>query len=496
MSLFRSRLAKEFDDRTARFHTSVAEDFRIFEDDIDGTQAHDIMLHEQGIIPREALKRILGALEEIRAQWRAGEVEIGAEYEDVHEYIETKVVEKVGIEIGGMIHTGRSRNDQVVVDMRLRVREELLAINSQLLELIGALLKRAKQNVETLMMLYTHGQHAQVGTFAHYLISYADTLIRDSQRLSECYARVNMNPLGAGPVGGTSIGIDRRRTTELLGFDGLVENSIDATSGRDWALETASTCAILMSNLSRAAADLITWSTKEFGYVELADEYASSSSIMPQKKNPSTLELVRGKSAEVYGCLTELLAMVKGVSSGYYQDLQQTKIPLWRCLDTTRTSLEVMTGIVSTLNVNEDRMRERLRGSLVVAVELAETLVMEAGLSFREAYKLVASLVRDVVDGDKGLSDLTTADIDAKAQEMLGKSVKIGEGLLEEVTDPEACLMRRKSEGSPHPAQVEKTLEKRGETLKVYEAKLAECKGKIFDAMQGLKETVEGYISG
>jgi len=496
MSLFRSRLAKEFDDRTARFHTSVAEDLRIFEDDIDGTQAHDIMLHEQGIIPREALKRILGALEEIRAQWRAGEVEIGAEYEDVHEYIETKVVEKVGIEIGGMIHTGRSRNDQVVVDMRLRVREELLAINSQLLELIGALLKRAKQNVETLMMLYTHGQHAQVGTFAHYLISYADALTRDSQRLSECYSRVNMNPLGAGPVGGTSIGIDRRRTTELLGFDGLVENSIDATSGRDWAVETASTCAILISNLSRAAADLITWSTKEFGYVELADEYASSSSIMPQKKNPSTLELVRGKSAEVYGCLTELLAMVKGVGSGYYQDLQQTKIPLWRCLDTTRTSLEVMTGIVSTLNVNEDRMRERLRGSLVVAVELAETLVMEAGLSFREAYKLVASLVRDVVDGDKGLSDLTTADIDAKAQEMLGKGVKIGEGPLEEATNLEACLMRRKSEGSPHPAQVEKTLEKRVETLKVYEAKLAERKGRIFDAMQGLKETVEEYISG
>jgi len=496
MSLFRSRLAKEFDDRTARFHTSVAEDLRIFEDDIDGTQAHDIMLHEQGIIPREALKRILGALEEIRVQWRAGDVEIGAEYEDVHEYIETKVVEKVGIEIGGMIHTGRSRNDQVVVDMRLRVREELLAINSQLLELIGALLKRAKQNVETLMMLYTHGQHAQVGTFAHYLISYADALIRDSQRLSECYSRVNLNPLGAGPVGGTSIGIDRRRTTELLGFDGLVENSIDATSGRDWAVETASTCAILMSNLNRAAADLITWSTKEYGYVELADEYASSSSIMPQKKNPSTLELVRGKSAEVHGCLTELLAMVKGVGSGYYQDLQQTKIPLWRCLDTTRTSLEVITGIVSTLNVNEDRMRERLKGSLVVAVELAETLVMEAGLSFREAYKLVASLVRDVVDGDKGLSDMTTADIDAKAQEMLGKGVKIGEGPLEEATDPEACLMRRKSEGSPHPAQVEKTLEKRVETLKVYEAKLAERKGRIFDAMQGLKETVEEYISG
>jgi len=496
MSLFRSRLAKEFDDRTARFHTSVVEDLRIFEDDINGTEAHDIMLHEQGIIPKEALKEILKALEEIRAGWRAGEVEIGTEYEDIHEYIETKVVEKVGIEVGGMIHTGRSRNDQVVVDMRLRVREELLAINQQLLELVDALLTRAGENQETLMMLYTHGQHAQVGTFAHYLISYADALLRDSQRLSECHSRVNLNPLGAGPVGGTSIDIDRRRTAELLGFDGLIENSIDATSGRDWAVETASVCAILMGNLSRAAADLLEWSSVEFGYVELADEYTSSSSIMPQKKNPSTLELIRGKSAEVYGCLTELLTMVKGVNSGYYQDLQQTKIPLWRCLDTTRTSLEVMTGIVSTLEVNGDRMREKLKGSLVVAVELAEALVTEARLSFREAYKLVASLVRSVVDQEKNLSNFTTADIDAKAREMLGKGVEISEALLAQVTDPEACLMRRKSEGSPHPEQVQKMLDRRMKSL-------GECKGylnqrieKSEDAMAGMKETVDGYLSG
>jgi len=496
MSLFRSRLAKEFNDRTARFHTSVVEDLRIFEDDIDGTQAHDIMLHEQGIIPKEALKTILGALEEIRAKWRAGEVEIGAEYEDVHEYIETKVVERVGIEVGGMIHTGRSRNDQVVVDMRLRVREELLAINQQLLKLVEALLVRAGENVETLMMLYTHGQHAQVGTFAHYLISYADAFTRDSQRLSECYSRVNLNPLGAGPVGGTSINIDRRRTTELLGFDGLVENSIDATSGRDWAVETASVCAILMGNLSRAAADLLEWSSVEFGYVELADEYASSSSIMPQKKNPSTLELIRGKSAEVYGCLTELLTMVKGVNSGYYQDLQQTKIPLWRCLDTTRTSLEVMTGIVSTLQVKEDKMREKLKGSLVVAVELAETLVMEAGLSFREAYKLVASLVRDVVEEDKNLSDLSISDIDAKAKEILGKGIELSEELLEQATDPEACLSRRKSEGSPHPTQTEKMLEKRVKTLKEYKTRLADRRYKIDEAMEGLRETVKNHTSG
>ena len=495
-SLFRPRLAKEFDERTARFHTSVVEDLRIFEDDIDGTEAHDIMLHERGIIPREALRKILSALEEIRELWRRGGVEVGAEYEDVHEYIEAGVIERVGIEIGGMIHTGRSRNDQVVVDMRLRVRDELLETASQLLELVSSLLRRAGEHAETLMMLYTHGQHAQVGTFAHYLVSYADALLRDFERLMECYARVNLNPLGAGPVGGTSIGVDRERTQELLGFDGLVENSIDATSGRDWACEVASVCSILMGNLSRAAADLLEWSTAEFGYVELADEYASSSSIMPQKKNPSTLELIRGKSAEVYGCLAELLTMVKGVNSGYYQDLQQTKIPLWRCIDTTRTSLEVMTGIVSTLIVNAGRMRERLRGSLVVAVELAETLVTEAGLSFREAYRLVAAFVRESLEEGKALSDLEPDEVDRKSKEVLGKEVEIEKGFLREATDPEACLERRISGGSPNPNHVRRMLEQRVTLLGERRSRLMEKEQKVLKAREGLREAVKAYITG
>ncbi len=495
-SLFRSRLAKEFDDRTARFHTSVVEDLRIFEDDINGTEAHDIMLNAQGLIPDEDLRKILTAMEEIRAEWLEGKVEIGAKFEDVHEYIEGRVIERVGIEVGGMIHTGRSRNDQVVTDMRLRVREELLAITAQLLELIGALLVRAEENTGTSMMLYTHGQHAQVGTFAHYLLSYTDAFIRDFQRLMECYSRVNLNALGSGPVGGTSINVDRRRTMELLGFDGLVENSIDATSGRDWAVETASACCILMSNLSRAAADILEWSSVEFGYVELADEFASSSSIMPQKKNPSTMELIRGKSGEVYGCLTELLTMVKGVNSGYYQDLQQTKIPLWRCLDTTRTSLEVMMGIVSTLTVKGDAMKARLKGSLVVAVELSETLVMEAGLSFREAYKVVASLVRSTVEAGKHLSDLTPSDVDSAARADLGKGVMIEQVLIEEATDPEACLMRRRSEGSPHPEQTKRMVADRKEKLKWYSGELKAKQGKVDAALAKLREIVEGYVSG
>ena len=495
-SLFRSRLAKEFDDRTARFHTSVAEDLRMFEYDIDGTEAHDIMLHEQGVIPLDALRLILSALEEIRAEWRRGEVEVGAEFEDIHEYVEARVIEKIGIEAGGMLHTGRSRNDQVMVDLRLRVREELLEAAEKTLGLVASLLDQAERHVETIMMLYTHDQHAQVGTFAHYLTAYADALLRDFQRLMECYARVNRNPLGAGPIGGTSIDIDRRRTTELLGFDGLIENSIDATSGRDWAVEVSAACAILMSSLSRAAADLTEWSTTEFGYVELADEYASSSSIMPQKKNPSTLELVRGRAGEVYGALMELLTMVKGVPSGYHHDLQGTKSPLWRCFDTVKTCLEVMAGIVSTLKVKEGRMREMVEGSLTVAVDLAESLVGTRGLPFREAYRLVATLVREALEKGLRLQDLKPADLAEASIRVLGKPVEVDEAFIEDATDPQSSLLRRRSQGSPHPREVERMIRERRRQLDENESLLEKRRSTVAAARRRLKETVEGYLSG
>ena len=494
-SLFRSRLDKRFDDRTARFHTSVVEDLRIFEDDIDGTEAHDIMLHEQGVIPLEALKLILSALEEIRGEWRRGEVEIGAEFEDIHEYIEARVIEKIGIEAGGMLHTGRSRNDQVMVDVRLRVRDEILEMGERVLELVEALLEKADRHRETVMILYTHGQHAQIGTFAHYLMAYADALLRDFQRLMDCYGRVNRNPLGSGPVGGTSINIDRGRTTELLGFDGLVENSIDATSGRDWAIETASVSAILMSHLSRVAADLIEWSTVEFGYVEVADEYSSSSSIMPQKKNPSTLELIRGKTGEVYGALMELLTMVKGVPSGYYQDLQGTKPPLWRCLDTVKTCLEVMTGIISTLKVREGRMREAVEGSLAIALDVAEGLVAEKGLPFREAYRLVAALVKKTLEEGGSLRDLKPDEVAEASLRVLGRRVEVDEGFLRELTDPLSSLSRRRSRGSPRPEEVERMLRDRRKRLEACRGELEGRRSAVEAAKRRLRKAVEDYLS-
>lgn len=493
-SLYRSRLKAALEEEAARFHTSIYEDLRIFEEDIDGTEAHDIMLHEVGIIPREALRRILQALEELRAEWREGHVEISPEYEDIHEYIESRVIEKVGLEVGGMMHTGRSRNDQVMVDVRMRVRRELLEVAEELLRLLETLLKRGEEHAETVMMLYTHGQHAQVGTLGHYLLSYFDALLRDLERILECYRRVNQNPLGAGPIGGTSIPIDRRRTTELLGFEEMVENSIDATSSRDWAIEVAAVSSILMSTLSRMASDLILWSMREYGYIELADEYSTSSSIMPQKKNPSTLELVRGRTSEVYSALEELLTMVKGVPTGYYQDLQGTKPPLWRCLDVVKGSLRIMNGAISTMTVKAERMRRVAEESYTYAVDLAEALVIEAGLPFREAYRIVAHIVRSLKG--RSLRELTIEELEVAAREVLGKPIGVRRTLIEEVADPYRSLERRASRGSPRPMETRRMIAERWRILREARRGVEKFRGRLREAEERLREAVERYLKG
>ena len=491
-SLFRSRLAKEFNDRTARFHTSVVEDLRMFEEDIIGTMAHDIMLHEQSIITKEALTQILGALNEVRQEWRDGKVEIGAEYEDVHEYIEARVIEKIGIEVGGMMHAGRSRNDQVMVDMKMVTRRELIEVTDNLMKLINALLTLADQHLETPMVLYTHGQHAMIGTFGHYLLNYADGFLRDYLRLKGCYERVNTNPLGATAIGGTTLRINRLRTAALLGFDGIQENSIDATSSRDWALETASVCSIIMANLSRAAADLLEWSNKEFGYVEVADEYASSSSIMPHKKNPSTLELIRGKTSEVYAAQNELMVMVKGVPTGYYQDLQQTKIALWRTFDTTKTSLEVFTGIIETLNVNTEAMLAGTKGSFIYTVQLAEILIGE-GLSFREAYQTTATIVNNLIAEGKTLEDLEGSAVSKVIKEQWGKDVKVSSSIAEKITDPLKALDNLRSPGGPQPVETSMMVENRKGLLDRYGKELEFSKIKLTIAQDNLKQALETY---
>ena len=494
-SLFRTQLAKEFDDRTARFHTSVVEDLRMFEEDLDGTMAHDIMLQEQGILEEDTLKKILIALQEIKEEWKKGKIEIGAEYEDVHEYIEARVIEKIGIEAGGAMHTGRSRNDQVMVDMKMVTKKEMIAIAENVLNLVKTLCELADKHVETPMVYYTHGQPAMIGTFGHYLLAYADQYLRDYQRIKQCYDRVNYNPLGATAIGGTNFRISRLRTSELLGFDNIQENSVDAVSSRDWAVECTSVLSILMGNMSRMAADFVMWAGAEFKYITVADEYSSSSSIMPQKKNPSTIELIRGKSGEVYGTLIELMTMVKGLPTGYYQDLQQTKIALWRAFDTTKTSLEVLNGVVSTLTVNTDRMLEQTKGSFIYAVQLAEVLAENESLSFREAYKITATVVKNLIAENRTLEDLKPEDVQKVAKELFNKDVKVSSSIAEKASDPIKALNNLRSPGSPHPAEISMAVENRLELRDRYWKELDFLKIKLVIAADNLKNAISQHLS-
>ena len=494
-SLFRSRLAKEFDDRTARFHTSVVEDLRMFEEDIDGTMAHDIMLKEQGILEEEDLVKILGALQEIKTEWKNGELEIGAEYEDIHEYIEARVIEKIGIEAGGAMHTGRSRNDQVMVDMKMVTKKEMLVIAENVLNLVKSLCELADKHVETPMVYYTHGQPATIGTFGHYLLAYVDQYLRDYQRIKQCYDRVNYNPLGSAAIGGTNFRINRLRTSELLGFDYIQENSMDAVSSRDWAMECTCVLSILASNMSRMAADFVMWAGAEFQYITVADEYSSSSSIMPQKVNPSTLELIRGKSAEVYGTLQEIMTMVKGLPTGYYQDLQQTKIALWRAFDTSKTSVEVLNGVISTLTVNTDKMLEQTKGSFIHAVQLAEVLAENEELSFREAYKITADVVKNLVAEGRTLEELKPEDVQKVAKKLFDKDIKVSGSIAEKVSNPTKALNNLRSPGSPHPAEINMAVENRLELRERYWKELDFLKIKLVIAGDNLKNALAQYLS-
>jgi argininosuccinate lyase len=466
----------------------------MFEEDIDGTMAHDIMLHEQGILDREDLAKILGALQEIKEEWKAGKLTIGAEYEDIHPFIEAKVIEKIGIEIGGKLHAGRSRNDQVMVDMKMVSKKEILAIAENVLNLIKTLGELADKHTETPMVAYTHGQQAQITTYGHYLCAYIDQYLRDYQRIKQCYDRVNYNPLGSAAIAGTNFRVNRLRTSELLGFDYIQENSMDAVSSRDWAIEITSVLSILMANMSRMAADMVMWAGSEFQYITLSDEYSSSSSIMPQKINPSTLELIRGKTAEVYGGLQETLTMVKGLPTGYYQDLQQTKITLWRVFDTTRTSVEVLNGAIATMTINEDKMLEQTKGSFIYAVQLAEVLAEET-LSFREAYKVTAGVVNNLVAEGRTLEDLKAEDVQKVAKELFDKDIKVSGSIADKVSNPIKALNNLRSPGSPHPAETAMAVENRMELRERYWKEFDFLKIKLVIAADNLKNAIAQYTS-
>ena len=491
--LYRSRLEK-MDEEALSYLSSLAEDQEILLDDIEGTMAHVIMLCEQGIIPRDDAAKILSVLKELREKAIQGELRLEGDYEDVHEFVESKVIERLGIEIGGKLHTGRSRNDQIALDIRLRARRLLLEIWEAALKLAEELLSRAEKELETPIIHYTHLQHAQVGYVSQYLLAHLDHLLRDIGRIEGCYRRTNMSPLGACAVAGSTLPLNRELVARLLGFDGLVENSVDAVSSRDFALEALSAVAIMMVNLSRISEDLIIWSTSEFDYVELPDSLASPSSIMPHKKNPCILELLRAKTAKVIGLLTGSLSLMKGLPTGYDRDMQEGKLLLWMALREARSSLNIMAKTISSIKFKRDKIIEAIEQSYAPAIELTEALIKHAGLSLREAHKLVGSIVKTLHEQGRALRTLTPEELSTAASRVLGKSITLPPIVLEKAIDAMEIPGQRMTVGSASPREIRKMIERRREMLAQAWAGFKSAEKNLLQARQFFEESLKRIV--
>ncbi|MFZ0556498.1 MAG: argininosuccinate lyase [Nitrososphaeraceae archaeon] len=490
--MYRSRPEGSIDREILNYLSSLKDDFAIFFYDIIGSEAHVIMLHEIGYLSREELVEILQALEEAKNHPKS--IMKKDEYEDVHESIESFVVEKIGMGNGGMLQTARSRNDQVMTDLKMKVRNDINEISVLLGGLVESLLKSADSNKDTIMLLYTHLQHAQIGTFSHYLLSYTEALFRDMERLEELYTRINQSPLGSLAIGGSTLSVDRNRTASLLGFDQLSINSIDATTSRDVILEYLSCLSILMITLSRIAEDLILWSTDEFKYIELADSVSSTSSAMPQKKNPDPLEILRSKSGGILGNLTASMTILKGLPSGYSRDLQELKSLVFSSTSTTESSLSILRIVIESCIVHKSRMLELAKRSFANAIDVAEFLTSKEHLDFRSAHKLVGSLVRlAICNGKHTLEDLGGKDIE---QLLHASGDRISMETLKEIIvacGAENSLTLRKSKGSPsHSEQVEMILHNQMRLINFRE-RTRKRKQAISNAYDELSKIVRSY---
>ena len=403
--LWSGRFSEETDRLVEVFTASLPFDMRLYEHDIDGSIAHCRMLGKQGIIPTADAGKIVEALEEIRQEIRSGAFRFVQSDEDIHMAVERGLIERLG-PAGGKVHTGRSRNDQVSLDMRLYLRDEIGDILKLVAGLQGVFVTLAKREIDTILPGYTHLQKAQPVLLAHYLLAFREMLERDTQRLAGCLGRVNVMPLGSAALAGTSLPLDRKQTAKLLGFDAISANSMDAVSDRDFVAEFIFDASLLMMHLSRFCEDLIIWSSGEFGFVEISDAYTTGSSIMPQKKNPDVAELVRGKTARVYGNLVRILTVLKGLPMTYNRDLQEDKEPLFDTVDTVKMSLLVLAGMAGNLTFNRQRMLEEAARGFSTATDVAEYLVTR-GVPFREAHGIVGRLVAYCIAKEKDLAGLS-----------------------------------------------------------------------------------------
>ncbi|HXX05765.1 MAG TPA: argininosuccinate lyase, partial [Candidatus Bathyarchaeia archaeon] len=426
---------------------------------------------------------ILSALEKLKKQ----NLSQRSDAEDIHELIESMVIKKAGKETGGKMHTARSRNDQVSLDIRMKIRSDINTVCFCLNQIIETLISLSEKYQHVLMPLYTHLQQAQVGLFSHLLLSYADALFRDLDRFYVAYGRVNESPLGAGPVGGTSIPINRQSTAKMLGFKGLVENSVDATTSRDFVAEYLGNASILMTNLSRMAEDLIIWSTSEFSFVELADQFTSTSSVMPQKKNPDVLELVRGKTSQVIGYQMSVLSTLKGLPSGYNRDLQQIKVSIWPTSKIIISSLLVMNSLLKTIKVNERKLRQAIDVGYSISLDVAEYLV-KSGVPFRESHRIVGNLVQIASKSKKLLTNLTESDLKSV---ILNNEISAKElSKIIQSSTPESSLANRKSQGSSGKMEQQRMIKERKRKVQAYMVGTTRRSNEISEALELLDKKI------
>ncbi|MBQ0042297.1 MAG: argininosuccinate lyase [Lachnospiraceae bacterium] len=439
--LWGGRFTKKTDDLVYRFNASISFDQRFLKEDIEGSKAHVQMLAKQGIITQPEREQIVKGLEEIYKDTVEGRLEITEEYEDVHSFVEANLIDRIG-DAGKKLHTGRSRNDQVALDMRLYTRSIVKDTDSELKELLSALLKIISENTETYMPGFTHLQKAQPVTLAHHLSAYFEMFVRDRGRMKDIYERMNYCPLGAGALAGTTYPLDRDYTAKLLDFYGPTRNSMDSVSDRDYLIEYLSAAATIMMHLSRFSEEIIIWNSNEYGFVELDDTYSTGSSIMPQKKNPDIAELVRGKTGRVYGALMSLLTTMKGIPLAYNKDMQEDKEMAFDAMDTVRGCIRLFTGMVSSMNFNKERMARSAMKGFTNATDAADYLVNK-GVPFRDAHGIIGRLVLYCIERDKSIEDLSLDELKSICDKF--------EDDIYEAVSLKTCVENRLTTGAPSP---------------------------------------------
>ena len=447
--LWGGRFTKETDKLVYNFNASIGFDQKFYKQDIEGSIAHVIMLGKQGILTKEESDQIVDCLCGIRADVENGVLEISDEYEDIHSFVEATLIDRLG-DVGKKLHTGRSRNDQVALDMRLYTRLQVLETDDLLKELLETILKIMEENVDTIMPGFTHLQKAQPITLAHHMGAYFEMFKRDRGRLHDIYVRMNYCPLGSGALAGTTYPLDRDMTAELMGFYGPTLNSMDGVSDRDYLIEFLSAASTIMMHLSRFSEEVIIWNSNEYQFVEIDDAYSTGSSIMPQKKNPDIAELVRGKTGRVYGALMSLLTTMKGIPLAYNKDMQEDKELSFDAMDTVKGCIALFNGMLATMKFNKERMYASANGGFTNATDAADYLVNH-GVPFRDAHGIIGRLVLYCIEQDKAIDELSLDELKAISP--------VFEEDIYDAISMETCVSKRLTIGAPGQDAMKKVIE-------------------------------------